>query len=119
LADVGPAVAALIAHEHARQFSRLIMIASESSPPAAIREGEGSVFSNIYAEGDPHEAMRTQTEDEILDFDRQLTFYRRQGDCCHYKGVEYIPIIRRMTWPGSAFQSRSSGSQSLRTAAAA
>lgn len=96
LAEVDPAVAELIDHEQARQFAKLIMIASESYTPAAIREAEGSVFRNIYAEGYPHETNRTQTEAEILDYERQLTFYRRNGDRRYYKGVEYVNMIEAL-----------------------
>lgn len=96
LAEVDPAVAELIEHEHARQFSKLIFIASESTAPSAIREAEGSIFRNLYAEGYPHESMRTQTEAQILDYDYQLPFYRRNGDRRYYKGVEYCNVVEAL-----------------------
>lgn len=96
LAEVDPAVAELIEHEHARQFSKLIFIASESTAPTAIREAEGSIFRNLYAEGYPHESMRTQTQEQILDYDYQLPFYRRNGDRRYYKGVEYCNVVEAL-----------------------
>ncbi len=96
LADVDPGVAELIQHEHARQLDKLIMIASESYVPAAVREAEGSVFQNIYAEGYPHADMHGMSEAEILDYESQLAFYRRNGDRRYYKGVEYCNLIEAL-----------------------
>lgn len=96
LAEVDPDVAELIQHEHIRQLDRLIMIASESYVPAAVREAEGSVFQNIYAEGYPHADMTGMTEAEILDYDAQLAFYRRNGDRRYYKGVEYCNMLEAL-----------------------
>lgn len=96
LADIDPAVAELVQKEHARQFDKLVMIASESYVPNAVREAEGSVFQNIYAEGYPAELMRTQNEDDILDADAQLAYYRRSADRRYYKGVEYCNMIEAL-----------------------
>lgn len=96
LAEIDPDVAELIEHEHRRQLDKLVMIASESYVPAAIREAEGSVFQNIYAEGYPHADMAGMSEDEILDYDAQLAFYRRNGDRRYYKGVEYCNIMEAL-----------------------
>ena len=46
----------------ARQVEKLVMIASESICPPAVRWALGSVFTNIYAEGYPREESRKQTE---------------------------------------------------------
>lgn len=96
LASVDPEVAELIRHEHARQFAKLIMIPSESSAPAAVREAEGSVLQNLYAEGYPHADMRGLSEAEILDYDLQLALYRRYADRRYYKGVEYCNLIEEL-----------------------
>ncbi len=96
LAAVDPEVANLIKLEHARQAHKLIMIASESYVPEAIREAEGSVFQNIYAEGYPHADMRTLNEAALLDYDLQLPFFRRNGDRRYYKGVEYCNVIESL-----------------------
>jgi len=53
LADLDPDVAALVDLEALRQARRLILIPSESTVPAAVRQALGSVFHNIYAEGYP------------------------------------------------------------------
>jgi glycine hydroxymethyltransferase len=96
LADVDPEVAKLIEHEHSRQINKLVMIASESYVPAAVREAEGSVFQNIYAEGYPHADMHAQTEAEIIDYERQMPFFRRNADRRYYKGVEYCNIVEAL-----------------------
>ncbi|MBU0496096.1 MAG: glycine cleavage system aminomethyltransferase GcvT [Chloroflexi bacterium] len=96
LADLDPAVAELIGYEAERQARKLILIPSESSPPEAVREAQGSVFQNIYAEGYPHPATREQTEAEILDYERQLTDYRRYSDARYYKGTEYANLVEAL-----------------------
>jgi len=96
LAELDPAVAQLIEYEAERQARKLILIPSESSPPGAIREAQGSVFQNIYAEGYPHPVTREQSETEILDYERQLTDYRRHSDRRYYKGVEYANVAEAL-----------------------
>ena len=96
LTTIDPEVAELIQHEHARQFAKLIMVPSESSAPAAVREAEGSVLQNLYAEGYAHGDMRGLTQDEILDYDTQLAHYRRYADRRYYKGVEYCNLIEEL-----------------------
>ncbi len=96
LAEIDPDVAELIQHEHARQLDKLVMIASESYVPASVREAEGSVFQNIYAEGYPHADMIGMSVEDILDYDQQLAFYRRNGDRRYYKGVEYCNIMEAL-----------------------
>ncbi|MBI4926279.1 MAG: glycine cleavage system aminomethyltransferase GcvT, partial [Anaerolineae bacterium] len=72
------------------------MIPSESTAPAAVREGLGSVFQNIYAEGYPDEEQRVMSEAEILDFDTRLAHYRRYADPRYYKGVEYADLVESL-----------------------
>ena len=96
LADLDPAMDQLIDYEAERQARKLILIPSESSPPGAVREALGSVFQNIYAEGYPHPATREQHEARILNYERQLTNYRRYSDLRYYKGVEYADIVEAL-----------------------
>jgi glycine hydroxymethyltransferase len=96
LAELDPAVAHLIDYEAERQARKLILIPSESSPPGAVREALGSVFQNIYAEGYPHPATRQQNEARILNYERQLTNYRRYSDLRYYQGVEYADILEAL-----------------------
>jgi glycine hydroxymethyltransferase len=96
LHDIDPEVAQLVELEHSRQVNKLVMIASESYVPAAVREAEGSVFQNIYAEGYPHADMHDQTEAEILDYERQMPFFRRNADRRYYKGVEYCNVVEAL-----------------------
>ena len=93
LAELDPAVAQLIDYEAERQARKLILIPSESSPPGAVREALGSVFQNIYAEGYPHPATQRQHEARILNYERQLTNYRRYSDLRYYQGVEYADVL--------------------------
>jgi len=96
LADLDPALHELLQIESERQFRRLILIPSESSAPLAVREAMSSAFQNIYAEGYPDDATRTQTEAEILDYELQLAGYRRFADPRYYKGVEYADIVEAL-----------------------
>ncbi|HLV36693.1 MAG TPA: glycine cleavage system aminomethyltransferase GcvT [Spirillospora sp.] len=96
LAELDPDVADLVRHETARQARYLILIPSESTVPAAVREAFGSAFHNIYAEGYPLEETRTLTEAEILDYHARLPEYRRQADNRYYKGTEYANIIEAL-----------------------
>ncbi|HEY3341650.1 MAG TPA: serine hydroxymethyltransferase, partial [Anaerolineae bacterium] len=96
LATLDPAVAELIQHEHARQFAKLIMIPSESTTPAAVLQAEGSVLQNLYAEGYPHPSMHGLTEEQLLDYDEQLAYFRRFADRRYYKGVEYCNIVESL-----------------------
>lgn len=96
LAELDPAVAELIDHEAERQARKLILIPSESSPPGAVREALGSVFQNIYAEGYPHPATQKQHEARILNYERQLTNYRRYSDLRYYQGVEYADVLEAL-----------------------
>ncbi|MBW6472872.1 MAG: glycine cleavage system aminomethyltransferase GcvT [Anaerolineaceae bacterium] len=97
LSELDPDVSELIKIEAERQNRKLILIPSESTAPPAVRDALGSVFQNIYAEGYPDERMRLMSEDEILDYDEQLTHYRRYSDPRYYKGVEYADIIESLT----------------------
>jgi glycine hydroxymethyltransferase len=96
LATLDPAIAELIQHEHARQFAKLIMIPSESTAPAAVLQAEGSVLQNLYAEGYPHPSTHGLTEEQLLDYDEQLAYFRRFADRRYYKGVEYCNILESL-----------------------
>jgi glycine hydroxymethyltransferase len=96
LNEIDPEVAAAVQHEHARQINKLVMIASESYAPAAVREAEGSVFQNIYAEGYPHADMHSLDEEAIVAYESQMPFFRRNADRRYYKGVEYCNVIEAL-----------------------
>jgi len=90
---IDPEVAELIQHEHARQYSKLIMIPSESYASQAVREAEGSVLQNLYAEGYPHADAQGLDQTELFNYDEQLPFFRRYADRRYYKGAEYCNLI--------------------------
>jgi len=96
LSAVDPDVAALISYETERQNRKLILIPSESSAPASVRETLGSTFQNLYAEGYPDEEMRWMSESEILDYPMRLADYRRYADPRYYKGVEFADIVESL-----------------------
>ncbi len=96
LKDVDPDIDYLIRLEAERQTRKLIMIPSESTAPESVREGLGSVFQNIYAEGYPDEEMRWMNESELTDYSARLAYYRRYSDPRYYKGVEYADIIESL-----------------------
>ncbi|MGD8737594.1 MAG: glycine cleavage system aminomethyltransferase GcvT [Anaerolineae bacterium] len=96
LDSLDPAVARLVQYEEERQARKLILIPSESQAPEAVREALGSVFQNIYAEGYPNPTIHGSTEEEILDYETQLAYYRRYSDLRYYKGVEYVDILESL-----------------------
>ena len=96
LAELDPDVAELVRHETARQARYIILIPSESTVPAAVREALGSAFHNIYAEGYPLDETRAMTEAEILDYGTRLPEYRRSADNRYYKGTEYANIVEAL-----------------------
>lgn len=96
LAELDPDVAELVRHETARQARYIILIPSESTVPAAVREALGSAFHNIYAEGYPLDETRTMPEAEILDYGTRLPEYRRSADNRYYKGTEYANIVEAL-----------------------
>ncbi|MEP7357814.1 MAG: serine hydroxymethyltransferase, partial [Anaerolineales bacterium] len=96
LRDIDPDVYELTLLEAERQARKLILIASESSAPAGVREAMGSTFQNIYAEGYPDDDTRYMDEDELLDYDARLGHFRRYSDPRYYKGVDYADIVEAL-----------------------
>ena len=97
VAELDPELSNLLAREDQRQDETIILIASESEAPEAVREAMSSKFANVYAEGYPREASRRQNEDEIFDIDAELALYRRNSDPRYYKGVEYADVLEAIT----------------------
>ena len=91
--DLDPKLSELLKIEAERQYRRLILIPSESMTPKAVRRALGSSFHNIYAEGYSFDLTGGLTEEEIFDYDKLLTEYRRFSDDRYYKGVEYADIL--------------------------
>lgn len=96
LAKLDPDVYQLTQLEQERQYRKLILIASESTAPMAVREALSSAFQNIYAEGYPDEDTRWMDDDEILDYPARLGEYRRNSDPRYYKGVEYADTVEAL-----------------------
>ncbi|MCX6079473.1 MAG: glycine cleavage system aminomethyltransferase GcvT [Chloroflexi bacterium] len=96
LADLDPEVYELTQIEAERQARKIILIASESQAPLAVREAMGSAFQNIYSEGYPSDEMRSMSEAEILNYSGRLADYRRYSDPRYYKGVEYADVVESL-----------------------
>jgi glycine hydroxymethyltransferase len=96
LAELDPEVYELTQLESERQYRKLILIASESTSPLAVRDALDSAFQNLYAEGYPDEETRWLSEAEILDYETRLAHYRRYSDPRYYKGVEYADAIEAL-----------------------
>ncbi len=97
LSERDPELNRLLALEDKRQDQTIILIASESMAPDAVREAMKSKFANVYAEGYPREASRRQKQGDILDTDMELALYRRNSDPRYYKGVEYADLLEALT----------------------
>ncbi|UCG68295.1 MAG: serine hydroxymethyltransferase, partial [Thermoplasmata archaeon] len=96
LSEVDPEAKNLINLEEERQARKIMLIASESICPKPVKEALASVFTNLYAEGYPHMRYIRDERDELLDFERQLTFHRRYSDRRYYKGVDYVNFIEAL-----------------------
>src|SRR5262245_29877505 len=96
LRDVDPDVYELTQIEPERQYRKLILIASESAAPQAVREALSSSLQNLYAEGYPDDETRTLGEADLLDYEKRLAHYRRYSDPRYYKGVEYADVIESL-----------------------
>ena len=96
LEKLDPDVHELTQLEQERQARKLILIASESTAPFAVREALSSAFQNIYAEGYPDEETRWMDDAQILDYPMRLAQYRRNSDPRYYKGVEYADVVEAL-----------------------
>jgi glycine hydroxymethyltransferase len=96
LVDLDPHLHELAELEQERQYRKLILIPSESAAPLAVRQALAAAFQNVYAEGYPDEDTRWMAEDEILDYEERLAYYRRYSDPRYYKGVEYADIVEAL-----------------------
>jgi glycine hydroxymethyltransferase len=94
--SLDPELSQLVAREDRRQEEKVILIASESIAPGAVRELMGSSFGNIYAEGYPRPESRLLDTSKILDMDAELAHYHRYGDPRYYKGVEYADVLEAL-----------------------
>ncbi|MHC4914633.1 MAG: serine hydroxymethyltransferase, partial [Planctomycetota bacterium] len=96
LESADPLIAGLIADEDRRQADKLIMIASESLTPAAVRAAADSSLISIYAEGYPHPRMSASPEGHLADREWWLQHYRRYSGKRFYKGVEFADFVESL-----------------------
>jgi glycine hydroxymethyltransferase len=96
LASLDPTIAGLIEREDQRQADKLVMIASESITPNAVREAVESSLMSIYAEGYPHPRMSSSGEGRLEDSEYWLGHYRRYSGKRFYKGVEFADFVESL-----------------------
>ncbi|HOX07726.1 MAG TPA: serine hydroxymethyltransferase [Planctomycetota bacterium] len=96
LRQADPFVADLLAAEDRRQAEKLVMIASESITPPAVRAALDSSLSSIYAEGYPHPRMARSPEGHLADVEGWLAHYRRYSGKRYYKGVEFADFVESL-----------------------
>ncbi len=96
LRETDPALAELFELEATRQARKLILIASESLCPPAVRAALDSEFGNLYAEGYPSTKMCTDDEPRLADHAEQLSYVRRYSDRRYYKGVELVDFVEAL-----------------------
>jgi len=94
--DLDPEIGGLVAAEEARQAEKLIMIASESICPRAVKEPLSSVFTNLYAEGYAHPRLTCGKGSLLTDLDYQLAYQRRYADKRYYKGCEFVNFVEAL-----------------------
>jgi glycine hydroxymethyltransferase len=79
LRAIDPDVSAALTAEYERETTKLIMIASENYASEAVREAQGSLFTNKYAEGYPgkryYQGCEPSDRVEQLAIDRLKTLY--------------------------------------------
>jgi glycine hydroxymethyltransferase len=93
LTEVDPWMAALLEREEVRQLRQICLGAASSLCPAAVREAQASVFSNIDAEGYPPKRMVQADWKQLLNLDEQVAYYFRYGDSRYNKGTELANVV--------------------------
>lgn len=96
LSAADPLLAGFLADEDRRQAQKLIMIASESITPPAVRQAADSSLISLYAEGYPHPRMSKSPEGHLADADWWLAHYRRYSGKRFYKGVEFADFAESL-----------------------
>ena len=96
LAKADPEVSRLIEFEDERQLRKIILIASESISPRAVRQALQTSFTHLYAEGYSSTRMIQSKERPLTSFDHHLSFFRRYYDRRYYKGCDYVNFVEAL-----------------------
>ena len=96
MSELDAAGSKLASLEDERQINKIIMIASESMAPAAVKAALATNFTNIYAEGYPAPRMTADKQGRLMDIDYQLAYQRRYADRRYYKGCEFINFVEAL-----------------------
>jgi len=85
-----------ISREEERQRRKIILIASESICPQAVRDALACEFVSIYAEGYPSPRTLVEPRPALESFAHQLAYYRRYSNRRYYKGCEYVDFLEAL-----------------------
>jgi glycine cleavage system T protein len=96
LSYIDPDVKFLTQLEDERQERKIIMIASESLCPKAVKETLASNFTNIYAEGYPSLRMTAEEKEELTEYRREIPLFQRFYDRRYYKGCDYVDFVEAL-----------------------
>ena len=108
LAEVDPEVAELIAGELSRQRRTLDLVASESVPPLAVLEAQGSILTAKYADGYPghchYDTCEWVDEIEALAIERVTSLFgAAHANVQPYSGASANQsVLRALCDPGDA-----------------
>ena len=94
--QIDPEVQELIQREKKRQEQKIVLIASESYCPPAVKEVLSCDFTNLYAEGYPSLRQLNCAEELFQDWDYQLAYQNRYGDRRYYKGCEFANFVEAL-----------------------
>jgi glycine hydroxymethyltransferase len=94
--QIDPLLSDLIRFEAERQHRKLILIASESICPPAVRQALACEFGHIYAEGYPSPRTLAEPTAQLESFAYQLASYRRLSNRRYYKGCEYVDFLEQL-----------------------
>lgn len=86
----------ILEREEKRQKNKLILSAALSIAPYSVREANGSIFSNIDAEGHLPKWIENESLDQLYDLDRQIKQYNKFSDNRPNKNTEYANVIEKI-----------------------
>jgi glycine hydroxymethyltransferase len=96
LGGVDPEIHRLVDIEDERQERKIILIASESLCPRAVKQALATNLGHLYAEGYPSTRMCQASPARLEEHAEFLSYYRRYGSRRYYKGVEYADFIEAL-----------------------
>jgi len=86
----------ILVREEKRQKDKLILSAALSIAPYSVREANGSIFSNIDAEGHLPKWIENESLEQLFDLERQIKLYNKFSDKRPNKNTEYANVIEKI-----------------------